>query len=423
MIKIGLLGLGTVGTGVVELLEQNRKLITQRLGEEIEIKRILIRNKDKKRTPLSQGNLTLDFEEILKDQEISIIVELMGAKEPALTYIKKSIAAGKHVVTANKEVIAKYGRELTELAIKHHVNLLFEASVGGGIPIIRPLMQCLAANEIHTIMGILNGTTNYILSEMTEEGKNFKEVLKEAQEKGFAEADPTDDVKGYDAARKIAILSSIAFNTCVTDDDVFTEGIDKIDATDVKYARELGYNIKLIAKAKKHGNELQVSVTPLLIRQSHPISSVSGAFNAIMLEGNAVGRVMFYGQGAGKMPTASAVVADIMDVVRNKNGNKNYITYFKRFDIMDPGREFSRFYLRLKVKNMPRALTKISDILQENGVGLSKVIQKNSVKDITEIIIFTHEVAYQDLKHAINMIESYSELEEISNAIRIENET
>jgi len=423
MIQIGLLGLGTVGTGVVELLEINKETIAKRLGEEVRIKKILVRNKDKKRTPLAEGKLTQDFKEILQDSEVSVIVELMGKEEPALTYMKEAMAAGKHVVTANKEVIAQHGKELTELAVKYDVNLLFEASVGGGIPIIRPMNYCLAGNEIQKIMGILNGTTNYILTGMTEKGKNFDEALKEAQKMGFAEADPTDDVKGFDVARKIAILSSIAFNTCVKAEDVFTEGIDQIDVVDIKYARELGYNIKLIAKSQRHNNnEVEASVTPMLLKIGNPLCGVHGAFNAILLEGNAVGPVMFFGQGAGKMPTASAVVADIMDAIRNKNGNKIYISSFNQLDVMDPGRAVSRFYIRLKAKDMPGVLSKISGAFGRNNISLSQVVQKNSVNGIAEIIMITYEVAYQNLKLALDEMKTYPQVEEVSNVIRVEGE-
>lgn len=301
MIQIGVLGMGTVGTGVVELIELNGESFEKRVGEEIKIKKILVKNPDKKRSSLVDGKLVYNFEEILRDDDISVIVELMGGEEPALTYVRESLKAGKHVVTANKEVISKHGKELLDLAARQKVSLLFEASVGGGIPIIQPMKLSLSANRVTKIMGILNGTTNYILTQMTELGKDFSDALKEAQVEGFAESDPTADIKGFDAARKISILSSIGFNTRITPDQVYTEGIDKVDIADVKYAGELGYIIKLIAIGVMHKNEIEVAVTPMMLGKEHPLSLVKGVFNAILVEGNAVGRVMFYGQGAGKM--------------------------------------------------------------------------------------------------------------------------
>ena len=246
MVNVGVLGLGTVGSGVVELIEVNRSTISKRLGKGVNVKKVLVKNLDKKRSPLVEGKVTDDVKEILEDRDISIVVELMGGENPALAYIKEALSLGKHVVTANKEVIAKHGQELLALAKANNVNLFFEASVAGGIPILRPMKQCLAANEVTKVMGILNGTTNYILTQMGEKGESFDAALKEAQDKGFAEADPTDDVKGFDAARKLAILSSIAFNTRITPDKIYTQGIDTIEPVDIEYAKENGYAIKLV---------------------------------------------------------------------------------------------------------------------------------------------------------------------------------
>lgn len=313
--KIGLMGLGTVGTGVVHLINQNGKNIEKKIGEKIEIKKILVKDPNKKRTPLAEGKITFDANDILEDEEIDVVVEVMGKEHPALEYIIKALKKGKHVVTANKEVIAVHGKELIKLATENKVSLLYEASVGGGIPIIRPLKQCLAANKIYEIKGILNGTTNYILTEMKEKGFDFEEVLKEAQQKGYAEADPTDDVEGFDAARKLAILSTLAFNKFILPEKIYTKGIKSISKADIKYAEELGYNVKLIAYAKiDEEDRLEAWVHPVMIKKDNPLNGVNGVFNAILVDGNAVGEVMFYGQGAGMMPTASAVVADIMDV-------------------------------------------------------------------------------------------------------------
>jgi homoserine dehydrogenase len=300
---------------------------------------------------------------------------------------------------------------------------LFEASVGGGIPIIRPMKQCLSANKIIKIMGILNGTTNYILSQMTEKGESFDKALKQAQDEGYAESDPTDDIKGFDAARKISILSSIAFNTRITSDQVYTEGIDKISHVDIKYAQEMGAVIKLIAISKKHEENVEVSVTPVLLKRDHPLASVSGTFNAIMAEGNAVGRVMFYGLGAGKMPTASAIVADIMETVRNKNGSKANCTCHYHINVMEPGLAKAGFYLRLRVVDKPGVLAKIAGAFGENHISLSKVFQKNTINGTAEIVVVTYDVHFKNLQDALNEIKKYNEVVEISSIIRVEEES
>jgi len=423
VIHIGILGLGTVGTGVAELIEKNRDTISKRLGKNIEIKKVLVKDLSKKRLSLADGKITDDPGQVIGDSDISIVVELMGGEEPALTYIHQALASGKHVVTANKEVISKHGKELLDLAQKQGVNLFFEASVGGGIPIIRPMKQCLAANEITKVMGILNGTTNYILTQMTEKNKSFEEALREAQKEGYAESDPTADIKGSDAARKLAILSSISFNTRITPDDIYTEGIGSIDLADINYARELGYRVKLVAIGKRHGNEVEVSVVPVLLRKDHPLANVSGAFNAILVEGNAVGRVMFYGQGAGKMPTASAVVADIIDAVRSKNGSKIYCTCYDELNIMNPGLSTARFYLRLRVTDKPGVLSKISGAMGENQISLSQVFQKNTMNGTAEIVMVTYEVPFENLQNAMAEIKAYRQVEQISSVIRVEEES
>lgn len=419
---IGILGLGTVGTGVVELIEKNNDTIAKRIGDSINIKKVLVKNLNKERPASVEGKITDKFENILEDDDISIIVEVMGGEEPALTYIREALSRGKHVVTANKEVISKYGKKLFELSAEKDVNLLFEASVGGGIPIIRPMKQCLSANEIIRIMGILNGTTNYILSQMTEKGKSFNEALKEAQSEGYAESDPTNDVKGFDAARKLAILSSIAFNTRITPEQVYTEGIDSISPADIRYAREMGQVIKLIAIGEKHNNKIGVSVTPVLLSEEHPLAGVAGTFNAIMVEGNAVGPVMFYGLGAGKMPTASAVVADIMEAIKNKNGNIIHCTCYDHLDVMDEGEATTSFYLRLRVLDRPGVLSKIAGAFGENQISLSKVFQKNTMNGTAEIVMVTYDVPFKNLQEALSEIKAYKQVVEISTVIRVEGE-
>ena len=316
-IKIGLLGSGTVGSGVVRVLKENMEEITARVGTHLVLAKVLVRDKKKPRPYLDGIELTDRVEDILEDEEISVVVEVMGGLHPAKEYMLRAMEAGKSVVTANKDVVAQFGQELFDMAEKHDVDFRFEASVGGGIPIIMPLKQCLTANRISEVLGIVNGTTNYMLTKMSEEGMSYDDVLKEAQEKGYAEANPSADVDGLDAARKAAILSSIAFNMRISLADVSVEGITKITPEDISYAKNLGYVVKLLAIGKETDDGINVRVHPVFLPKEHPLASVNGVYNAIFVRGNAIGEAMFYGPGAGSLPTASAVVADIIDVSRD----------------------------------------------------------------------------------------------------------
>ena len=317
-VKIALLGLGTVGTGVYKVLKAQQEEISHKVGAKIQLKKVLVRNTEKASRKLDDPSiLTTEWKSILEDPEISIVVEVMGGIEPARRYILDALHAGKSVVTANKDLLASHGKELMDAAAETKSDLLFEASVAGGIPIIRPLKECLAGNHISEVMGIVNGTTNFILTKMAEEGMEFQEALALATELGYAEADPTADIEGLDAARKVAILASIAFHSRVTFDDVYTEGITKITATDIRYAREMGRDIKLLGVAKETPEGIEARVQPMLIPSTHPLASVRDSFNAVFVHGDAVDDTMFYGRGAGELPTASAVVGDILDAVRN----------------------------------------------------------------------------------------------------------
>ena len=318
VVNIGLLGSGTVGSGVIKVLEMNQRQITERVGAQIKLKTVLVRDTGKQRPQLANYQVTADINDIINDPEIDVVVELMGGLHPAREYMLQAMEAGKNVVTANKDVVAQFGKDMFAMAEKHDVDFLFEASVGGGIPIITPLKQSLTANRITEIMGIVNGTTNYMLTKMTEGGSTYDDVLKEAQEKGYAEANPSADVDGLDAARKAAILASLAFNTRVELKDVSVEGITKITPDDIDYAKNLGYVVKLLAVGKDSAeNGVDVRVHPVFLPKSHPLASVNGVFNAIYVRGNAIGEAMFYGQGAGSLPTASAVVSDIIDTARD----------------------------------------------------------------------------------------------------------
>ncbi len=344
MIKIAILGYGTIGSGVVEVLNTNKESIAKRAGDEIEVKYILDL-RDFPGDPM-QDKVIHDYDVIADDPEIQVVVEAMGGVEPAYTFVKRALLAGKSVTTSNKALVAKHGAELIAIAREQNINFLFEASVGGGIPIIRPLNSSLTADEIEEITGILNGTTNYILSKMTFEGLEFADVLKDAQSRGYAEADPTADVEGYDACRKIAILTSLVCGQQVDFEDIYTEGISKITADDIKYAKALGLVIKLLATSKKTKEGYCAMVAPFMLSQQHPLYSVNDVFNAIFVHGNVLGDAMFYGSGAGKLPTASAVVADIVDIAKHLHKNILMSWSSKKMDLVDKGKSESRFFVR-----------------------------------------------------------------------------
>ena len=346
MINIAVMGYGTVGSGVVEVINTNGARINQRIGDELNIKYVLDM-KDFPGDPV-QEKIVHDFETIVSDEDVQIVVEVMGGIEPAYTFVKRCLQAGKSVATSNKALVAKHGAELLSIAAEHDINFLFEASVGGGIPIIRPLNSSLTADEIDEITGILNGTTNYILTEMAEKGSDFADVLKEAQNLGYAERNPEADVEGYDACRKIAILSSLAFGRQVDYEDIYTEGISKITATDIKYAKAMGQMIKLLAVSRKVDGSFYAMVSPVLVGPSDPLYSVSGVFNAIFVHGNVLGDAMFYGSGAGKLPTASAVVADVVDEARHLNRSIMAFWSSKKLELTDISNSSRKFFVRVK---------------------------------------------------------------------------
>lgn len=346
MIKIAVLGYGTVGSGVVEVLEKNREIIAKRAGDEIQVKYVLDR-KDFSGTPI-ENIIVNDFEQIVQDEEIKIVVEVLGGVEPAYIFVKRSLEAGKSVVTSNKELVAQCGSELLEIAMNNGVNFLFEASVGGGIPIIRSLHQALTGDEIEEITGILNGTTNYMMTKMFNEGAEYDEVLKEAQDKGYAERNPEADVEGHDACRKIAILSSVISGKCVDYKEIYTEGIAKITATDMKYAKKLGRTIKLLASAKRDGDKISAMVCPCLLNDSHPLYHVDGVFNAVFVRGNMLGDAMFYGSGAGKLPTASAVVGDVVDAAKNMGRTVMPVWTNEKISLTDKADTEKKFFVRME---------------------------------------------------------------------------
>lgn len=425
-IYIGLLGMGTVGSGVIEVLNQNAEDISKRAGAPVKIKKILVRDIRKNRVDVDSTLLTDKFDDILNDGDISIIVEVMGGVKPAKDYMLRALNTGKSVITANKDVMSTSGKEIFDAASENNVDIRFEASVGGGIPIIAPLKECLTANVITEVIGIVNGTTNYMLTKMTEDGADYNAVLKEAQKKGYAEANPAADVDGLDAARKAAILASLAFNTRISFDDVSVEGITKISPTDIRYARELGYVIKLLAVGKNLNGRIDVRVNPALLPTTHPLASVNGVYNAIFVRGNAIGEAMFYGPGAGSLPTASAVVADIITTARNilRGGlGKNYCSCYDNKTLCPVEDTKSSYYVRLLVDDEPGVLGTIATAFGESDVNLKSVMQTTrEIKNHAEIVVITHLVEHRKILCAAEALKNIPVINVLKNIIRVENE-
>lgn len=355
MVNVAVLGYGTIGSGVVEVLQTNTEVIAQRAGEEIAVKYIL----DLRDFPgdPNADKIVHDYEIIDKDEDVQVVVECMGGVEPAYTFVKRALLNGRSVATSNKELVAKHGAELIAIAHEKNINFLFEASVGGGIPIIRPLVQCLTADVIEEVSGILNGTTNYMLTRMKEEGISFEEALKEAQEKGYAELHPEADVEGYDACRKIAILSSLAFGQQVDFEDIYTEGITSITTEDIRYATAMNKSIKLLGNSWRVDGKIYAMVCPMLLDNAHPLSGVNDVFNAIFVRGNMVDETMFYGKGAGKLPTASAVAADVVDCVKHTGKNIKILWNPEKLTLSDLGDFERQYFVRMPADAEAKAIT------------------------------------------------------------------
>ena len=422
VIHAALLGAGTVGGGLYKLAEALKEELVKKTGAQLVIDKVLVRDKNKKREGIPREKLTDSWQEILNDSQIEIIIELMGGIEPALTYIKEALHAGKQVVTANKDLLAEHGAELFAAAEERECDLQFEAAVAGAIPIIRPLRQSLAGSCLTEVMGIVNGTTNYILTKMSEEGMDYKEALEMATKLGYAEADPTADVEGYDAGRKLAIMASIAFNSRVTFPQVYTEGISKITAKDIQYAKEFGYVIKLLGITRLTEEGIEVKVHPMLIPDTHPLASVRDSFNAVFVHGDACDDAMFMGRGAGEMPTASAVMGDVIDVMRNilKNScGKIGCGCYKSLPVKNIQETSSRFFLRIQVSDRPGALANISGVLGNNNVSIEQVVQKKSHDGVAELVIITDRVKELYFNDAIKILKGMSVLKEISGIIRV----
>lgn len=426
-INIGLLGAGTVGGGVILVLKQNAEAISHRVGVPVKIKKVYARHPEKVTKLDPELAITDNVDELINDPEIDIIVELMGREQPAKDYMVAALEAGKNVITANKDVIAKFGNELLEVAAKKQRDFMFEAAVAGGIPIIRPLKACLAANNITSIMGIINGTTNYMLTKMLQDHEDFDKVLKEAQDKGYAESDPTADIGGMDAARKLVILASIAFNTRIDLKNVYVEGIEKINIRDIEYAQELGYVIKLLGIAKNNPETgISVRVHPTMLPVNHPLATVNDVYNAIYVTGDIVGETMFFGKGAGRMPTASAVCSDIIECSRNIlhdcNGRIGCTCYEKKH-LCSIENIYSPSYIRLLVQDKPGVLAAIASAFGSQNVSLNNVIQKKKVGNLAEIVVITYGVSEYNLRMAETTLKGLPVVEKISNVIRVEDNT
>lgn len=423
-IKIGFLGFGNVGTGAYKIINDNGKNISLSEGVELEVSKILVRDVSKKRdTGVDSSLLTDRIEEILNDPQISIVAEFIGGVDPAKGYILSCLKNKKTVVTANKELVAKHWPELQKAAQENGVGLYYEASVAGGIPVIKVLADSLQGNKVYEIMGIINGTTNYILTKMSEEGRDFGDVLKEAQRLGLAEPDPTSDIEGHDAMYKLSILSSMAFHKRVHIDSIYREGITSITVDDIVYGKQLGFAIRLLAIAKKFDDAIEVRVHPTFIPVDHPLAAVRHSFNAVFLKGDAVGDIMLYGRGAGDLPTGSAIVSDIITACHHKDKHK-FISFYNDNDnaqktYFNDDWE-SEFFIRLTVKDKPGVLAKIAGSFGKYGVSIASVIQKDRGKDVAPLIFVTHTAKELSLKKAISDIASEDDVLRVENVIRVE---
>ena len=425
-IGIGLLGLGTVGCGIAEVLVTKADSLAEQAGLPLILKGVLVRDVNKRRSVrVSPSLLTNHPEEILSHPEVDIVIELIGGERPATEYIERAITNGKHIVTANKEVIAKHGYELFSLAGKQNADLRYEASVGSGIPLISSFQQDLAANKILAIQAILNGTTNYILTRMAHEGLDFASTLKQAQKLGYAEADPANDIEGTDAAYKLVILSNLAFRTKFVPQDVYCEGISNIAARDFLYAKEFGYAIKLLAIAKREDDKVEMRVHPVFIPQDSQLAKVDGVYNAVEVETDLAGKLVFYGEGAGALRASSAVMADVLAIARNIYRGVNNVPELRlneQVTIKPVSEVKTRYYLRLNALDRPGVLSQISRVLGDNSISISSVIQKESdlVAQTAIIVIMTYPAKEKGMQKALKQLRHLPEVNEVSNFIRVE---
>jgi homoserine dehydrogenase len=418
--------MGTIGTGVAGNLVSRSRTLARQAGSPVNLARVAEIDVARHSLPgIAAAVFTRDYREVVYGEDIDIVIELIGGEQPAVQYIREALANGKHVVTANKEVMAKHGTELLSIAQKHHVGLRFEASVGGGIPLISPFQRDLVANDIQAIYAIVNGTTNYILTRMAQDNLDFNVALKQAQKLGYAEANPANDVGGLDAAYKLAILTSLGFDMDVKFSEIYYEGITRLNPRDFRYAREFGYEIKLLAIAKRSGNLVEARVNPVLIPAESLLAKVDGVYNAIYVTGDLVGNVLFYGQGAGPSATSSAVIADVINIAQNINAKRDNAPRFipeKTSGIKPVSDIQTRYYFRMEILDQPGVLAQISAVMGEHAISIASVIQKESdpSKKTAEIVIMSHPARESAVQKAMKAINKLSVVKEISNFIRVE---
>jgi len=418
--KIGIIGMGTVGSGVLELIQKNKKLIEKRSNISLTVKSVCDLTIQDIEIADSTIIKTDNWQDLINDDEINIIVELIGGIEPARSILIGSMAAKKHVVTANKKLLAEAGKDIFMTAEESSMNIGFEAAVGGGIPCILGLRKGLVGNQIDSVMGILNGTTNYILSKMDEEQMTFGEVLDDAQQLGFAESDPTFDVEGFDAGHKISLLSMLAFNSHIDFPGIPIEGISKLRPIDFEFAKDMGYTVKLLGIANKINNDIDIRVHPTMIHNDHPLASVRNENNAVFFNGDMTGPVIMYGKGAGSLPTASAVVSDIIQIARGDMDNIPPITIDEKANLLDVNQRSARYYLRIHTKDTPGILAAIAGELGNHGISISGVMQREMDEDVIPLIILTHEAIEGEMLKAIEEIQTFDFVAEDIMLIRIE---
>jgi homoserine dehydrogenase len=424
-LNVGLIGLGTVGSQVAGRLMTAQAQLSRRAGVELCLKRVLVRDLKKRRgVEIEPDLLTLDPADVLEDPAIDVLVEVAGGDEPMRTYLERAIAAGKHVITANKVVMAKHGPELLDAAVGKNVDLYFEAAVGGGIPLISTFRTDLQANRIERVSAVINGTTNYVLGRMAAAGLSLSQAVSEAQAAGYAEADPTDDVGGYDATYKLAILASIAYEIKVRPDEIFREGIEGVEPVDFRYARELGYAIKLIAHTQRHPGRVEARVHPAMVPLEHPLARVEGAENAVFVEGDLVGQVLLVGQGAGGRPTASAVVGDLIDLARSiRRGvqSRPSFSFDDRIGVVPMGEVVTRAYYRIRVDDRAGVLAAIGQVFAEEGVSISSFIQKDawSQDQTVELVVTTHPSLDASLQRARVRMAALEPVHAVSSFLRV----
>ncbi|MUT67299.1 homoserine dehydrogenase [Paenibacillus sp. NEAU-GSW1] len=424
-VKVGLLGLGTVGTGVVRIVEGHQEDLQGQVGSPIVIEKVLVNNKNKSRSiSIDASKLTEDPWEIIHHPEIDVVVEVMGGITHTKEYIMEALARGKHVVTANKDLMALHGQEILAKAQQHGCDVLYEASVAGGIPIIRTLIEGFSSDRITKVMGIVNGTTNYILTKMSQEGASYGDVLKEAQDLGYAEADPTSDVEGLDAARKMTILATLGFRANVALEDVSVQGMSKVSKEDILYAKRLGYEVKLLGIAERQDDEFSISVQPTMVKKSHPIASVNGVYNAVYVYGEAVGETMFYGPGAGELPTATSIVADLVAVVKNLKlgvNGKQGVVAFKEKKLKTDEQISSKYFLLLHVDDRAGVLARITQVFADFEVSLESVLQQpNPSNPEAEIIVITHDANKAAINKVLQKFESLDVIRKVKSVYRVE---